>query len=201
MQASTSWDDVAFSSTEGDRHPGIRPVSQLNTWPVVSPVNASRRPSRDAAHHSGSGRMASPYPVGDFHLLFFASFPGALRVGPWAESCGGTRVAWTMPGPLTRSPSSDAANHAAATPKPVGSTRLCGARTAMRVTIAEISAQPAIAYNPASKLPVLSLSQPTRLGPIRPPRLPTELIAAMAAAAAVPLKKLEGSGQNEVFMP
>src|SRR5437667_11637031 len=81
MQASTSWDDVAFSSTEGDRHLGIRPVSQLNTWPVVSPVNASRRPSRDAAHHSGSGRMAGPYPMGDFHLLFFASFPGALRSG------------------------------------------------------------------------------------------------------------------------
>src|ERR1700757_1498357 len=75
------WDDVAFSSTERDRHLGIRPVSQLNTWPVVSPVNASRRPSRDAAHHSGSGRMASPYPMGDSHLLFFASFPGALRVG------------------------------------------------------------------------------------------------------------------------
>ena len=37
-------------------------------------MNASRRPSRDAAHHSGSGRMASPYPMGDFHLLFFASF-------------------------------------------------------------------------------------------------------------------------------
>src|SRR5271170_2570683 len=84
MQASTSWDDVAFSSTEGDRHLGIRPVSQLNTWPVVSPVNASRRPSQDAAHHSGSGRMASPYPMGDFHLLFFASFlahsvPGQTR--------------------------------------------------------------------------------------------------------------------------
>src|SRR5260370_15125808 len=79
------WDDVAFSSTEGDRHLGIRPVSQLNTWPVVSPMNASRRPSRDAAHHSGSGRMASPYPVGDFHLLFFASFPGALRSGSECE--------------------------------------------------------------------------------------------------------------------
>src|SRR5229473_812441 len=64
MQASTSWDDVAFSSTEGDRHLGIRPVSQLNTWPVVSPVNASRRPSRDAAHHSGSGRLARPSPWG-----------------------------------------------------------------------------------------------------------------------------------------
>jgi hypothetical protein len=79
------WDDVAFSSTERDRHLGIRPVSQLNTWPVVSPVNASRRPSRDAAHHSGSGRMASPYPMGDFHLLFFASFPGALRIGSNSE--------------------------------------------------------------------------------------------------------------------
>src|SRR5882757_2738653 len=55
---------VAFSSTEGDRHLGIRPVSQLNTWPVVSPVNASRRPSRDAAHHSGSGRLAKPSPWG-----------------------------------------------------------------------------------------------------------------------------------------
>src|SRR6202048_5610706 len=54
---------------------------QLNTRPAVSPVNASRRPSRDAAHHSGSGRMASPYPMGDFPLLFFASFPGALRDG------------------------------------------------------------------------------------------------------------------------
>ena len=59
-------DDVAFSSTERDRHLGIGPVSQLNTWPVVSPVNASRRPSRDAAHHSGSGRLARPSPWGTF---------------------------------------------------------------------------------------------------------------------------------------
>src|SRR5882762_5546157 len=73
--------DVAFSSAERDRHPGIRPVSQLNTQPVVSPVNASRRPSRDAAHHSGPGRLARPYPVEDLHLLSFASFPGALRFG------------------------------------------------------------------------------------------------------------------------
>ena len=64
MQASTSWDDVAFSSTERDRHLGIRPVSQLDTWPMVSPVNASRRPSRDAAHHSGSGWLVRPSPWG-----------------------------------------------------------------------------------------------------------------------------------------
>jgi len=36
-------DDVAFPSTERGWHLGIRPVSQLNTQPMVSPVNASRR--------------------------------------------------------------------------------------------------------------------------------------------------------------
>ena len=66
MQAVTSWADVAFSSAERDRHLGSRPVSQLHTWPVVSPVNASRRPSRDAAHHLGSGWLARPSPWGTF---------------------------------------------------------------------------------------------------------------------------------------
>jgi len=37
------------------------------------------------AHHSGSGRMASPFPVGDLHLLSFASFPGAHRFGSFAD--------------------------------------------------------------------------------------------------------------------
>jgi len=37
--------DVAFSSMERDRRPGS-PVSQLNTQPAASPVNASRPPSR-----------------------------------------------------------------------------------------------------------------------------------------------------------
>ncbi len=50
-----------------------RPVSQLNTQPMVSPVNASRQTSRTAAHHSGPERLASPYSVEDFHLLSFAS--------------------------------------------------------------------------------------------------------------------------------
>src|SRR5712692_10955925 len=36
----------AFSSAERDRHLEIRPVSQLDTQPMVSPVNASRLPSR-----------------------------------------------------------------------------------------------------------------------------------------------------------
>jgi hypothetical protein len=54
--------DVAFSSTERDRHLGIRPVPQLNTWPVLSPANASRPPSRDAAHHSGCSPVLLPFP-------------------------------------------------------------------------------------------------------------------------------------------
>src|ERR1019366_7070069 len=98
MQADTPWDDVAFSSSERDRHLGIGPVSQLNTWPVVSPVNASRRPSRDAAHHSGSGRLAIPYPVKDLHLLFFASFAWRTRV----------RVGWSFIGIGDRLPNAGA---------------------------------------------------------------------------------------------
>src|SRR5271168_4480667 len=80
MQAISPRDDVAFSSTERDRHLGIRPVSQLNTWPVVSPVNASRRPSRDAAHHSGSGRLAKPSPWGTSTSY---SLPASWRTPSW----------------------------------------------------------------------------------------------------------------------
>ena len=75
------WDDVAFSSAERDRHLGSRPVSQLNTWPVVSPVNASRRPSRDAVHHSGSGRLAKPSPWGTCTSYSLPACPGALWLG------------------------------------------------------------------------------------------------------------------------
>ena len=51
-------EDVAFSSTERDRRLGIRPVSQLNTQPAVSPVNASRLPSRTETRASlGAGAV------------------------------------------------------------------------------------------------------------------------------------------------
>jgi hypothetical protein len=40
---------------------------------MVSPVNASRQPSRTAAHHSGPERLARPYSAVDLHLLSFAS--------------------------------------------------------------------------------------------------------------------------------
>jgi hypothetical protein len=85
MQASTSWDDVAFSSTERDRHLGIRPVSQLDTRPVATPVNASRRPSRDAAHHSGSGWLARPSPWGTCTSY---SLPANWRTPVWVIHVG-----------------------------------------------------------------------------------------------------------------
>ncbi len=50
-----------------------KPESQLNTQLMVSPVDASRQPSRTAAHHSGPERLARPYSAVDFHLLSFAS--------------------------------------------------------------------------------------------------------------------------------
>src|SRR6516165_7111301 len=81
IQASTSWDDVAFSSTERDRHLGRRPVSQLHTWPMVSPVNASRRPSRHAAHHSGSGWLARPSPWGTFTSYSLPAFLAHSEMG------------------------------------------------------------------------------------------------------------------------
>ncbi len=68
-----AWNGVAFSQEEEDRHLGKTPVSQLNTQPMVSPVNASRQPSRTAAHHSGPERLARPYSAVDSHLLSFAS--------------------------------------------------------------------------------------------------------------------------------
>ena len=48
---------------------------------------------------------------------------------------------------------------------------------------------------------MLSLIQPTVMGPIKPPRLPIEVMPAIAAAAAVPLRHVEGSGQKGPYMP
>jgi len=82
--------DVAFSSAERDQHLELRPLSPLNTQPMVSPVNASRLPSRVAAHHSGPERLANPYSVEDLHLLSFASF--AWRTPPMAEEMTNSEV-------------------------------------------------------------------------------------------------------------
>lgn len=77
-------DGVAFWPAERHRHLGIRPVSQLDTQPMVSPVNASRLTSRpELAHHSGPERLARPYSAVDFHLLSFARL--SWRTPVWVK--------------------------------------------------------------------------------------------------------------------
>ena len=49
-------EDIAFRPTERRQHLGIGPVSQLNTQPVVSPVNASRLASRPETSRITRGR-------------------------------------------------------------------------------------------------------------------------------------------------
>ncbi len=65
---------------------------------MVSPVNASRQPSRTAAHHSGPERLARPYCAVDFHLLSFADLSwrsprwvisGLLRAADVRSALGG----------------------------------------------------------------------------------------------------------------
>jgi hypothetical protein len=64
----------------------MNPFRSSNTWPVVSPVNASRRPSRDAAHHSGLGWLAKPFPWRTFTSYSLPALPGALSTGPAAAA-------------------------------------------------------------------------------------------------------------------
>jgi hypothetical protein len=75
---SVAWDDAAFSTTEKRPAPWKLPVSQLNTQLLGSPVNASRQPSRAAAHRSGPERLARPHSAVDFHLLILCQLVRAL---------------------------------------------------------------------------------------------------------------------------
>jgi hypothetical protein len=90
---------------ELDRRLGIRPVSQLNTRPVASPVNASRRPSRDAAHHSGSGWLARPSPWWTCTSYSLPASPGALNSRVIGLNRRSVRVMavteWAIPRPVS----------------------------------------------------------------------------------------------------
>src|SRR4051812_17524896 len=55
--------------------------------------------------------------------------------------------------------------------------------------------------NPPAKLPVASFITPIHHGPKKPPRLPIELIHAIDAAAAVPVRNMGGIDQNGPFEP
>ena len=62
---SSSWQFEALLQS-GSEGPSFifRTAQRFRAFLTRSPVNASRRPSRDAAHHSGSGRLTKPSPWG-----------------------------------------------------------------------------------------------------------------------------------------
>src|ERR1700674_1735813 len=75
------WDDVSFSSPERDRHLGIRHVSQLNTWPVVSPEPfTAALASRTSCITRGRGGWLD-LPRGGLSPPILCQLPGALRYG------------------------------------------------------------------------------------------------------------------------
>src|SRR4029077_7565476 len=66
----------------------------------------------------------------------------------------------------------------------------------VKTTAAPSTAHPASRSSPTVKLPVRSFRYPIANGPAKPDKLPSELIAAMPAAADAPVRKLAGNGQN-----
>jgi hypothetical protein len=54
---------------------------------------------------------------------------------------------------------------------------------------------------PAGEAAGQILAQPTNVGPKNPPRLPSELIHAMPAAAAPPVRNIVGIDQNGPLVP
>src|SRR5208337_1775921 len=54
-------------------------ISQLDIWPVCTPVNASPVPSREPAHDSGPVWLAGPSPYGSFIHYSLPAFTGAFH--------------------------------------------------------------------------------------------------------------------------
>ena len=88
-----------------------------------------------------------------------------------------------------------------------GGERILSARSAELMTSDHLG--PALSQGPnfapgpgyGFGLTVAVRTQPTMLGPKKPPRLPTELMKAMPEAAAVPVSKSGGIAQNGPFEP
>ena len=61
---------VAFRSFRHRRHPRSNSLSRLNTWPALTPVNASPASLRLQTHDSGPVWFAKPSPYGTFIHYF-----------------------------------------------------------------------------------------------------------------------------------
>ena len=72
---SASWHDVGTP---------VAIISQLNTQPACTPVNASMAASRLTTHDSGSGRLATPFLYDSFIHDSMPVYPGAHH-GPLSD--------------------------------------------------------------------------------------------------------------------
>src|ERR1700682_2039885 len=103
MQASTSWDDVAFSSTEGDRPPGItRFAAQYLARGLPCERFTAALASRNSCITRGRGGWLD-LPRGGLAPPILCQLPGALRDGSqslpkWvASAMSASRVISDMP--------------------------------------------------------------------------------------------------------
>ena len=71
---------VAFRRLRTRRRPGVNLFSRLNTWPTLSPVNASVVTSRSPPHDSGSSWLAKPSTYGTFIHYSLPVCTGAPQV-------------------------------------------------------------------------------------------------------------------------
>ena len=62
-------------------------ISELNTWPACSPVNAYNPSSRTSRHDSGPWWVATAFHVRLFHPLLHAGLSGRIMVSPELETC------------------------------------------------------------------------------------------------------------------
>lgn len=70
---------VSPSALRNDVGTLVAIISQLNTLPACTPVNASMAASRLATHDSGSGWLATPFLYDSFIHYSSPIYPGALR--------------------------------------------------------------------------------------------------------------------------
>src|SRR3984885_5675186 len=69
----------------------------------------------------------------------------------------------------------------------------------MTMVKADTISVPPTRYSPRVKFPPAPFVEPTMYGPAKPPRVPSELISPIDAAAAVPAKKGVGRHQSGGF--
>ena len=78
-------------------------ISQLNTRPACTPVNASMAASRLATHDSGPGWIATPFLYDSFIHNSTPVYPGALSsLLSWFERYHGSVCRWGANNPAIR---------------------------------------------------------------------------------------------------